>query len=171
MRPTPWPYSDRRRRRGPRAGSFGRRRAAAPSPASAGGLGAAGRLQSSSGLPRRNEVLLRSGGAQGPEQCVCPLGKVPNVSKRTGKQESEWCSGVAWDPWVAPRGGVYDPVSSRARRREGPTEGIELSRLARCLDSSRVLLPRASLPLATAAAAARKIRSRRTQVLGHHCSR
>lgn len=124
MRPTPWPCSARRRRRGPRAGSFGRRRAAAPSPASAGGLGAAGRLQSSSGLPRRNEVLLRSAGAQGPEQCVCPLGKVPNVSKRAGKQESEWCSGVAWNPWVAPRGGVYDPVSSRAEDGElGTAQG------------------------------------------------
>lgn len=38
----------------------------------------------------------------------------------------------------------------------------ELSRSARCLDSSRVVLPRASLPLATAAAAARRIRSRRS---------
>lgn len=42
--------------------------------------GPAGRLQSLPGLPRQNKVFLCSVGAQGQEQCVRPLGKVPTLA-------------------------------------------------------------------------------------------
>lgn len=65
--------------------------------------------------PRRDSPAeTRSSSAPRALRDRAPLGEGPHASKRAGKRESEWCSGVAWDPWVAPRGGVCDPVASRA---------------------------------------------------------
>lgn len=75
---------------------------------------------------------------------------------------------VAWDPWVAPRGGVCDPISRAFDSEQGTARG-GFNRNGASYPGSHgawipLVLPRASLPLATAAAAALKIGCRRSCV-------